>query len=186
MQKLEAYAKTDEGKKKIEETVRSIRRGEGRSGRTGRTEAGDVVVTYPQMEAAARELIALIRQRAASVDLPASVMAHIESFEASPLVEHDDGSASIEIKMLDNPHRDSIQPLIYPRGADNIVALFNSGYSADGAVYGPWESAGLNVWTRKSRRGLYFLQDAISAFNSMYGEKYNVTVTLDAVYDKRY
>lgn len=181
---LKNYVNSKEGKKRVSDTIKEYRMGGGKPGRPGVTESGDMVVTYDQMQKAAEELIALIRHRAASADIPASVMEHIESFAAAPLVEHDDGSCTIEINMLDNPHRESVQPLLYPRGADNIVATFNKGYAAKGSIRGPWETAGRDVWTRRSRNGLFFIQDAISAFNAKYGATYGVTVTLDAVYEK--
>lgn len=179
--KLKQYADSPAGKQRMAEAVQRIRESKGLSGGSGRTQAGDVVATYDQMQAAAKELVALIRKHAAGASLPPSVMAHIESFSDLPLVVHPDGSASIAINMLDDPSRPSVQPENYD-GAYNIVALFNAGYTAKGSVYGSWKTAGRDIWTKKHRDGLFFLQKAIEEFNSKYAAKYNVSVRLDGQY----
>lgn len=178
--KLDAWEKSDDGQKKIREIIKDIQKSKGHSGKTG---TGDIIVTHEQMEAAAKDFISMIRKHAASSGIPDSVMGHIESFQDSPLVENPDGSVKIEINMLDNPRRESVQPSTYQRGSDNIVAAFNVGYSAKGQVFGQWETAGKSIWTLKHRDGLYFLQRAVEEFNAKYGKKYNVTVTLDSQYE---
>lgn len=180
--KIKKFADSPAGKKKMADSIQQIRSGNGVSGAIGKTQAGDDVITYEQMQAAAKELVALVRRHAASASLPPSVMTHVESFIDSPLVIHPDGSASIEINMLDDARRPSVQPESYD-GAYNIVALFNKGYTAGGSIYGRWESAERDIWTKQHREGLFFLQKAINEFNSKYAAKYNVSVRLDGQYE---
>lgn len=183
MARLRKWVSSPEGQKRIAEKVSFYRNGgDSHVNSTGKTYGGSRIVTYDQMESAAEKFIEIVRTNAASAGLPPSVMAHIESFYAAPIVINEDGSATIDISMADNPHRDSLQPETYKRGADNIVALFNKGYNAKGSIYGLWESRGEEVWSRKSREGLNFLQAAMNEFNANYGAKYNVTVTIDSQY----
>ena len=181
--KVKKFAESPAGKQKMAQAVQRIREGKGPSGNSGRTQAGDIVVTYEQMQEAAKDLISIIRRHAASANLPASVMAHIESFSDSPLVKHEDGSASIAINMLDDASRESVQPEKYD-GAWNIVASFNAGYEAKRSAFGYWKSYEVYIRTKPQRDGLFFLQSAIAEFNGKYGKKYNVTVTLDNKYEK--
>lgn len=182
---IREWCQSPEGKKQISETIASYRRGEDSYvNSSGKTHGGSVIVTYKQMQAAANDFLSMLRKHAASAGLPSSVMEHVESFTASPLVVNKDGTATIDINMLDNPHRESLQPENY-RGADNIVALFNVGYKAPGAVYGTWQSKGIDTWSLSHREGSFFLQAAVNEFNAKYGAKYNVTVSIDGQYEKR-
>lgn len=179
--KVKKYADSVAGQQKMSQAMQKIREGKGASGGSGRTQAGDTVVTYEQMQAAAKDLISIIRKHAASANLPASVMSHIESFSDSPLVKNDDGSASIAINMLDDASRESVQPEKYG-GAYNIVASFNAGYHAQNVTFGYWKSHEVYIGTKQQREGSFFLQSAINEFNSKYGQAYNVTATLDGKY----
>lgn len=187
--KLNEYAKSTEGQKRIREKITDIKGGFGNGGKwsagSGRTQAGDFVPTYNQMQDAAKELISIIRLHAASSNLPQSVMAHVESFCDSPIVVADDGSATISINMLDNAHRESLDPDNFQDGIENIVAAFNVGIDADGAVFGMWESHGVKTWSKRHRSPTRFIQSAVDEFNFRYGEKYNVTVTLNSIYEKK-
>lgn len=182
MSKLREWAGTSEGQQRMNSVIQSyVRGGDSRVAATGRTEGGSKIITYKEAAGAAEELISYIRQCAASCNLPASVMAHIESFQASSPEEHD-GIVNISISMLDDPSRDSVQPQTY-EGVYNIVALFNSGYTAKASVHGYWETADKDIWTLKHRDGLHFMQSAIERFNKVYGSEYNVTVFLSSEYE---
>ena len=180
--KLNAYAKSSVGKACMAETIQNYIRDENWSvTRSGKTQAGDRIITQQEMRDVARELIFYIKQFAADCDLPASVMEHIESFDISTASESE-GFYYVGISMEDNPKRESVQPEKYD-GVHNIVALFNTGYSASGRIYGYWRTADAEIWTLKNREGLNFMQRAIDRFNSTYAEEYNVTVFLSSEYE---
>lgn len=178
--KIEAFKASSEGKETIKNAIVKYREG-GSTGGQGGSGGGSEAITYDKMEKVAKELISMVRKHAASAGLPASVMAHIESLEASPIVTRDDGSAQISINMMDDPSRPSLLPEDFS-GLPNIVASFNRGIDAHGSVFGYWESAGKEVWSQKHRPALLFMQAAINEFNTKYGSKYNVTVTLAPEY----
>lgn len=181
MSKLNAYAKTSAGKKKMEAKIQSYRNGSDPGVRSsGRTYGGGVIVTEREMMDAATELVSMLRSAAASVNLPVSIMEHIESFRVLPPKIEPDGSATVEIYMADSPARASLYPEKYDY-VDNIVAIFNNGYTAKNKVYGKWH--GVNVSSLDKRQGLFFMQKAVDAFIDKYGSKLNVTVSLDPIYN---
>ena len=64
---------------------------------------------------------------------------------------------------------------------DNIVALFNNGYSADGQVYGMWH--GRQIASLKERIGENFIEQAVRDFIGNYGSEYNVIdIKVDPIY----
>lgn len=180
--KLNKYASSKAGKAKMDAAIQSIREGGNASLGSRALGTNTGVATYHQMEAAAEDLIAIIRRHAASSNLPESVMAHIESFCKTPLIKNPDGSASISLTMTDDLSRESLQPDKFD-GSYNIVAAFNSGYSAKGSVYGLWKSKDIKVKSLSVREGSRFIQSAVDEFNSKYAAKYNVTVSIDSVYN---
>jgi len=176
MSKLNAYVKTQEGQKKMDDKIQAYRKGaDPRVAATGKTYGGGSIMNEKEMISAAKELIAMVRSAAATAGLPLSVMEHIESLDYTMPFINADGSASIQIYMSDNPHRDSLMPQKYG-GVENIVAIFNSGYSADGRVYGMWH--GKKIASLEQRQGSFFMQKAVNAFEAKYGSKYDVSVDL--------
>ena len=185
--KINAYAKSQAGKEKISETIKSYYRDENRYvTRTGKAFSGDRFITQQEMRDVARELIFYIKQAAADCDLPASVMDHIESFDIESASEESDEFYYVGIAMLDSARRESLQPEKY-EGVSNIVALLNTGYPKDGRkvgrVHGYWETADREIWSLPHREGLRFIQHAIDRFNSTYAKEYNVTVFLSSEYE---
>lgn len=181
--KLDAYAKSSAGRARITKTIKDYVRDNNKYVTTnGKTLGGDRIITQQEMRDVARELVFYIKQAAASCDLPASVMEHIESFDIDSASEESDEFYYIGISMSDNAKRLSVQPEKYD-GVHNIVALFNTGYSAKGRVFGHWDSADKDIWTLQHREGLRFIQQAIDKFNSTYAKEYNVTVFLSSEYE---
>lgn len=181
--KLDAYAKSSAGRARMSKTIKDYVRDNNRYVTTnGKTIGGDRIITQQEMRDVARELVFYIKQAAASCDLPVSVMEHIESFDIDSASEESDEFYYVGISMSDNAKRQSVQPEKYD-GVHNIVALFNTGYSANGRVYGYWESANKDIWTLQHREGLRFIQQAIDRFNSTYAKEYNVTVFLSSEYE---
>lgn len=184
MRKVNAFAKSSAGKKKI-------------AGVTGGTGEGfvDLEARRKEMIEASQEMLAILKKHAASAGLPASVMEHVESFAASAPSVNDDGSGSVAINMTSDPSRPSLCPERYG-GVDNIVAIFNNGYEASNYVYGNWanheqtgkvskgrtQEGSAYVRSRKQRDGLGFMQSAVAEFNASCGAKYNVTAFLGGPY----
>ena len=181
MGKVEAYAKTSVGKKKMSDKIASYRTGgDPHVSSTGKTYGGGNIMTVDQMVDAAKDFIAILKRSAASENLPHSVMEHIESFRFTTPYIMPDGSASMEIYMSDAPGRASLYPEKYV-GVDNIVAIFNNGYTADDKVYGNWH--GKYISSLDKRQGSFFMQKAVGEFMAKYGSEYDVTVNLDPLYN---
>ena len=62
-------------------------------------------------------------------------------------------------------HRESLYPIKYPEGVDNIVMLFTKGYDhVSGRTYGQWN--GYTTWNKTSRESNDFLAQAVEVFNN--------------------
>lgn len=72
-------------------------------------------------------------------------------------------SAEIGLSFSSNLHRNSLVPAKYT-GVDDIVNLFEHGWSARGTVRGVWH--GREVWSRRSRPAGSMLKSAVAAFNA--------------------
>ena len=80
-----------------------------------------------------------------------------------------------------NKHRDSLYPAGYS-GVDNIVALFNNGYSARNTVYGLWH--GSKIKSLQSRDGLRFIQAAKQSFEgAQIGNARVLSIEIDGEYE---
>lgn len=181
MTKLNAYAKTPEGKKKMDDKIQSYRKGaDPHVKSSGKTYGGGSIMTEKEMIDAAKDFISMLRTAAASANLPPSVMEHVESFMFTVPYMRPDGSASIEIYMSDAPGRASLYPKKYD-GVDNIVAIFNNGYTAKDRVYGKWHDK--YVSSLDKRQGSFFMQKAVDAFMDKYGSEFDVSVELDPIYN---
>lgn len=180
MDKVSAYAKTTEGQKRMRDKIQSYINGSDPHVKsTGKTYGGGVIMTEKEMMAAAKDLIAMLRASAASAGLPASVMEHVESFAFTKPFVAPDGSASIQIYMTDNPYRESLMPQKYG-GVDNIVAIFNNGYTASDRVYG--KSHDKKIVSLDKRQGSFFMQKAVDEFMAKYSASYDVSVDLNPQY----
>lgn len=181
MSKLSAYAKTAEGQKKMDDKIRSYRKGSDPHVKsTGKTYGGGEIMTEREMIDAAADFVSMLRTAAASAGLPDSVMEHVESFTFATPYFAPDGSASLEIYMSEAPGRASLYPKKYD-GVDNIVAIFNNGYTAQDHVYGKWH--GKYVSSLDKRQGSFFMQKAVDAFMAKYGSEFDVSIELDPVYN---
>lgn len=195
MAKVHAWEKSEEGQKRIQAVLEKYRR-EGRSA----TAAGSPLVAEKEMRQAAAELIRMVKTTARNHDLPDSVLEDIDSLAVSGgITEEKDGGRVILLAFGNDLSRESLRKKEGGRtgdGIDNIIALFNNGYEARGAVYGWWDDhspfSSKNVhygdhdtaWVRStvSRPALRFLQQAVAEFNSKYGKKYGVKAVLNDKY----
>lgn len=179
MSKLNAYAQSSEGQKRMNDKIRSYRNGsDPHVAATGKTYGGGSIMTERQMIAAAKELISMIKSAAASAGLPASVMEHVESLDYTYPFGLPDGSMGIQIYITDDPKRPSLYPEKYS-GVDNIVAIFNNGYTAGNSVYGKWHDK--KIRSLDKRQGSFFMQKAVDAFMAAYGD-YDVSVDINSDY----
>ena len=180
LSKLQDYVNTSAGKKKIDDKIMSYRKGlDPKVKSTGRTYGGGVIMTEKQMVSAAKDLISMIRSAAAQEDLPASVMEHIESFDYTLPYITANGSFQIQIYMTDDPKRESLNPNKYG-GVDNIVAIFNNGYTANNRIRGEWH--GKRTLSLDKRQGSFFMQKAVDSFNAKYGSQFDISVWLNPNY----
>ena len=179
MSKINAYAKSSEGQKRMSEKIKSYRNGSDPNvAASGKTYGGGRIMTEKQMVAAAKDLISMIRSAAASAGLPASVMEHVESLDYTNPFELPDGSMGIQIYLTDDPKRPSLYPEKYG-GVDNIVAVFNNGYTAKDFVYGKWHNK--KIRSLDERQGSFFMQKAVDTFMAAYGDS-NVSVDINSDY----
>lgn len=188
--KLKAWVDSAAGQARIQKTIEKYHR-EGRT----TTASGHSLVPEKTIEEASAKFIQVLRDTAASHDLPASVMSHIEEMHAVKPIQTKTGF-EIPLFFGGDLHRDSLEnDATDYDGIDNIVALFNNGYTASDYVYGWWDGhtpTGSAVsrslydddytWVRsKIQRGsLRFIQQAIDDFNGNYGSQYNITAIVAA------
>ena len=66
-------------------------------------------------------------------------------------------------------------------GIDNIVSLFDTGYSASGNVYGAWQKRNIkNIKSLSYRQPLEFMRDAVYEFNYRYGAQFHCEASISA------
>lgn len=187
MAKLQAYASTAAGKRRMKDYINDAR------DNSRRLASGQQMVGPKQMAEMANALVGIIRRK-----LPQQIAEVGNTLVASAPVKNPDGSYSVTLSFSTEAlHRDSLDNDLGYEGINNIVALFNNGYHAKNYVYGWWEghrpigeaiSRGLGdedyAWVRsqKEREGLHFMQEAAEEFNAAYGVKYNVFVQLGSDY----
>ena len=170
MNKVGAYSRSVNGKLRMQDCIKKY----SESGKS-KTEAGDKIISDKDMYEAAAKMIQVLRSTAQSYALPASVMSHFDSLDASASFKMPDGSATIFIYFGGELHRDSLAPQDYS-GIDNVVALINNGYGDHpnmAKVWGEWH--GMRIHGLTQRTGLHFIQQAVQNFNGNYGSDYNVT-----------
>jgi len=195
-QKIEAFAKTDKGKKLINQKIEFYAGG----GNGGKTVSGTRIRTEGDMNRAAIIMIEIMKRNAREAGLPASVMEHFNDLHFTAPVKLPGGDIWIGINFEGDLHRDSLENdegLGYD-GIDNIVALFNNGYHAKNYAYGWWNghhpsNVPVNsikyedyAWVRskKEREALRFIQQSIADFNGNYSADYGVTAVAAPIYDE--
>lgn len=87
----------------------------------------------------------------------------------------------IKVQFDGNMHRDSLDPLSYPGGIDNLEELLDQGISHTmKQVHGMWH--GVPYFSRTTIPGAYFIDAAIRDFMFSYGTEYNV-IGIDVDYE---
>ena len=199
MKKVQDFAKSEEGQRRMNAVLKDYR-----AAGIEQTGAGGRIISAKDMADAAQAMIRILTDHAARSGLPTSVMEHFRLLGSTPprKLRGDARSGGedyvVYIRFGGDLHRESLLPEEYD-GIDNIVALFNNGYSANNYVYGWWDghapsggavgelrNAGWtdSVYTRsrKERPALNFIQQAVAEFNATYGAEYSVTATASDEY----
>lgn len=164
LEKAKQYMNTPEAKRRVEKVQRS-------SLSNGNNSAS------VNMHLAAEKFIEVLKNEISSRGIAISDAVSLEHGRA---YETGSNMYQIEIWFSNDLHRDSLVPDRY-EGIDNIVALFNNGYSADGQVYGMWH--GKEIASLKERVGENFIDQAVRDFIGNYGSEYNVIdIKVDPIY----
>lgn len=173
MEKVSAFSKSNRGKKLMSNTIARYKRDGVR-----KTQAGSIIITEDYMHEVAQELIFDLQQMASQLRLegviPDSVARHFWSLDVRSIKSNSEsGKYIVSIEFMDNLSRPSLMTYSASGsrtggGIDNIISLFNTGYSAKGAVYGFWESAGIDTWSLPFRPRLGFMEDVLFRFNLKY------------------
>lgn len=207
--KLDAWAKSPKGQKRIQAVIEKYRK-EGRE----TTAAGSKLDSKALLIEAAKKMISCLQAAATDARLPESVRDHFDSLDYTTPADVGNGKYIVRVYFKDDLSRPSLEndvnrPQLLDGGQgpldnnagylgiNNIVALFNNGAHAENFVYGWWnehspsgEALGRSLystdfaWVRskKDREGLHFIQQAVSDFNGDYGSIYNVTATAGSDY----
>lgn len=153
--KIKSYSNSSEGKEKIKRTI-----------------------DISTINEATQELVNMIKD-----NLPLSIRDNVKIICSDP--DEVNGIWRVEINFdAESVFRSSLLDdgnMGY--GVDNIVALLNNGYHAQAYVYGYWDTAGKEIWSRKDRAAEGFMQTAINTFNTDIGIKYGCTAKLSEKYE---
>lgn len=185
MQKLNEYAKTADGRKRISERISSYEKMPNKPN-GHMTDGGSLVVTNDMRDSITSIFIAMIVDRAHSASLPQSVDSIFDTLDVSDIRQRrlHDGTSMTEILISFNGKLLPRMSLYFygenrrlhytGNGINNIVSLFDTGYSLNAHTetpYGYWtghEASGM-IYARRSRARLGFMKQAIDDFNMHYG-----------------
>lgn len=179
--KLKSYAGSSSGKR-----VMSNKITEYRKSWKSKTNAGDSVYTEKDLHNIALDLIRSLQMMAVRLEsqgvFPRSVSDHFLSLRVVSIDEEFDGRYSVSISFDDDLSRDSLLCVGSKQsgsgsvawsdrtggGIDNIISLFDTGYSSTKRVFGFWENAGVVTFNKTSRPFLGFMQDELDNFKIKY------------------
>lgn len=185
MKKLNEFAKSSAGKKimrnRIEELSSSDNTPDGY-----RTEGGSTIITQDMRDSLVYTFISMLTQSAHNASLPNSVERIFDTLDVFDIknvhlnggIEMTEVLISFNGKLLPRTslyfYGENGRKYRTGNGIDNIVSLFDTGYSLNPRTqtpYGYWtghEDSG-QIYARRSRDRLGFMKDAIDRFNSQYG-----------------
>ena len=194
MGKVAKFAKSPKGQKMIQKVLAEHQK-------SGQPLAnGTIVVGEKEMREASNALIEIIRRHlpesiaVTGASLTSSVPRKLPTGEYECVISF--GADAIRRESLETENTDRDPSGHTGEGVNNIVALFNNGYRAQGYAYGDWRGHGITylfnspgesfswVRSRKEREALHFMQEAIAEFNNTYSSKYGATAILGAEYQK--
>lgn len=192
LSKIEQWKQSDAGKKKIKEAYK-YKMDNGNGSDIGKIKSGvpGAFIDKVTMSWIAEEFIGILKETAEASGVPTSVAEHFDSLKADDPVEvKSEEMFVIDINFMDKLSRLSLfspsKNKYTGDGINNIVALFDTGYTAGSTVYGLWnghEELG-TISSRQKRDGLGFIDKAINSFNAKFGS-YGVTARInDSFYSK--
>lgn len=152
MAKLNAWANSAAGKKKMDEKIAEYINNDVRM-----TQGGSRLLTVSWVNELANELAGMISSNAPK-QIPFTV-------SGGGAAHTGGGAITASLTLSGNFSRPSLYPEKYG-GAENIVVLFEKGWSAGGKVWGYWN--GDYTWSRMSYGGDHFIANAVESFNAMY------------------
>lgn len=156
--KISAFLKSKEGKQKITEArAKSLKEGRvfGQAGASVSKEDA-IAVAKKQRDILLHYLVQVGLGSIAPEDI----------IIGEPSVDKNGG---LSVGLWFDPEsifRPSLVPEEY-KGIENIVLHFTHGWDARGSVYGYWESAGRDTWSRSYFAGDDFMQQAVDDFNAL-------------------
>ena len=153
--KIKSYSNSSEGKEKIKRTI-----------------------DISTMQDIAQQLVDMIKTH-----LPPSIQNNVDIICSNPTETENGWRVDINFDAESVFRSSLLDDGNMGYGVDNIVALLNNGYHAQAYVYGYWDTAGKEIWSRKDREGLGFMQTAINTFNTDIGSKYGCTAKLSEKYE---
>lgn len=170
--KARACTNTAEFQKKIEQKADILIANGG---------ANDIIggrkVTISGMSVAAAKFIEVLQNEITSSGI---AIADVISLEHSTPYKVGTNKYQIAVWFSNDLHRNSLVPDKYD-GVDNIVALFNNGYSAGNTVYGIWH--GEKIASLNERVGIHFIDSAVRNYMGNYASEYGVIdIQIDPVY----
>lgn len=136
--------------------------------------------------------IEILKDTASSYNMPSSVMRHFNSLKIGdiqkvPSIKKSELCIMVDIFFDDDLERES---LLKPKGGrtgegiDNIIALFDTGYTASRSVFGIWDGHGSKaIRSLTHRDGYGFIKQAIDTFNYEYGDSHDVTAFIPTTSD---
>lgn len=186
MAKVHKYAMSNDGRIRMKNRIQELRNKEVSS-----TDAGGRIITAKDMCEVADGLIRFLQESASAHKLPASVLDHFSSLTYFRPTEIKNGNERylVSIYFADDLSRPSLQIVNGARkgqrtgdGIENVVSLFDTGYSASDVVYGVWDShadEGI-IRSREQRDSIGFMREAVDRFNVYYGKLYDVRAEITA------
>lgn len=172
LSKAKACTETAQFQKKIEQKADILIANGGVAGT-----ASGRMVTISGMSMAAAKFIEVLKSEIDGSDIAISSVISLE--HGSP-VKVGTNKYQIDVWFSNNLHRDSLVPGKYG-GVDNIIALFNNGYSAGNTVYGIWH--GEQIASLTERTGIHFIESAVRNYMANYASDYGVIdIEIDAAY----
>jgi len=179
---VQAAINSSAGQKYINDAVDSIMAGLGNKKVTISAGSGGL------MEAAAKRFIEVVKgevekQPNAGRSLGETAVEALTALKYGKPYKSS-GQYKIDVNFTGDLHRESLVPERYPRGVDNIVALLNSGYSADHSIMGVWVGhTDKPISSLAERDGLHFIESAVEKFMRSYAASYGITdISVDNEY----
>lgn len=170
--KAKACTETTQFQKKVEQKTDTLITSGGIA-----STSGGRMVTVGGMNMAAAKFIEVLKSEIEGSDIAISNAISLE--HGSP-VKVGVNKYQIDVWFSNNLHRESLVPDKYG-GIENIVALFNNGYSAGNTVYGIWH--GEQIASLTERIGIHFIESAVRNYMGNYASEYGVIdIEIDSAY----